>query len=210
MRETKFGVNALILILLIASAIGFFFSVKMVDLSSRSAVNEFYPIDESEYAVRYSNLLPNGIYRGKHENTSVLVTEGDFGYDWGAALTGDTLIANEYKNTSLNVMLCDLVKIDLNTGKKEILRRNTVLRGRCASGELVCVSGLMMDINYPDTNYLCTFYELGNPDGKPGTALISYLDPATGETLYSVREEAFPEKIFEARYLDRTLEEVKG
>ena len=200
--------SALILILILASAFGFFFSVKMVDFSARSYANDYLMIDDSEYAVRYSNQAPNGIYRGKFENTAELVAEGFFGYDWGAALSGDTLIVNEYGNTSLGLMLCDLVRIDLNTGKKEILLRDTTLRGRCASGELVCVSGVMMDVNAPKTNPLCAFFRLGNPDSKPGTALISYLDPATGEVLYSVREKEFPDKIFEARFLDRTLEEV--
>lgn len=210
MRAPKFGMNALILILILVSAFGYFFTVKLVDFSSRSAVNEFYPIDDSEYAVRYSNLLPNGIYRGKLENTSKLVTEGDFGYDWGAALTGDTLIVNEYSLSNLNVMLCNLVKIDLKTGEKTLLRRDTVLRGRCASGELVCVSGTMMDINYPETNSLCPFFLLTNPDVSFGKQLVSYLDPATGETLFSTREETVLEKAFDKRYLERTLEEVMG
>ncbi len=210
MRTPKFGMSALILILIIVSAISFFFSVKMVDLSARSYANDYLMIEDSEYAVRYSNLVPNGIYRGKLENTAKLVTEGFFGYDWGAALNGDTLIINEYGNTSLGNMLCDLVRIDLSTGEKTVLLRDTTLRGRCTSGELVAVSGVMMNVNTPDTNPLCAFFLLSNPDSKPGTALISYLDPATGEVLYSVREKVFPDKIFEGRFLNRSLEEVMG
>ena len=210
MKAPKFGMNALILILILVSATFFFFSVKMVDFSARSYANEYLMIEDSEYAVRYSNQKPNGIYRGKNDNTAELVTEGFFGYDWGAALNGDVLIVNEYGNTSLGMMLCDLVKIDLNTGNKEVLMRDTVMRGRCASGELVCVSGLMMEVNNPDTNPLCAFSRLGNPQSRPGTALVSYIDPATGKVLYSVREKEFPDKIFEARFLNRTLEEVMG
>ena len=210
MRTPKFGMNALLLILIIGSAIGYFFSVKMVDFSSRYVANDYLLIEDSEYAVRYSNLLPNGIYRGKHENTAELVTEGYFGYDWGLAFNGDSLIANEYRNTNLGVMLCDLVRVDLTTGKKTVLSHDTVLRGRCTSGELVCVSGLMMESNSPDTNLLCPFYQLTGRDAGDGAAVISYLDRSTGEVLFSVRGENIPEKAFETRYLNRTLEEVKG
>jgi hypothetical protein len=57
---------------MIFAAIAFFFTIKMVDLADRFPVNEFFPIEDTEYAVKYSSLEPNGIYRGT-ENASSLV-----------------------------------------------------------------------------------------------------------------------------------------
>ena len=211
MRETKFTMNALVLVVIIFSAITFFFAVKLVDLADLTAVNQFYPVENSNVAVRYSSVYPNGIYEGDR-NTGVLKVKGFFGYDWGAAAEGDKLYINEYSQTSFGLMLCHLVQVDLNTYEKTVLRRDTMLRGRCASGELVCVEGFMMASDFPKTNALCRLYALSSKDIRPegDSAVVLFLDPATGEVLYSVRDDEALTDVFEERYLAHTLEEVRG
>ncbi len=44
MQENKFTANALVLVVIVFSAILFLFSIKVVDLSQHAAVNDFYPI----------------------------------------------------------------------------------------------------------------------------------------------------------------------
>ena len=211
MRETKFTMNALVLVVIIFSAITFFFAVKLVDMADLTAVNQFYPVENSNVAVRYSSVYPNGIYEGNRIN-GVLKVEGFFGYDWGAAAEGDTLYINEYSQTSFGLMLCHLMRVDLNTYEKTVFRRDTMLRGRCASGELVCVEGFMMASDFPKTNALCRLYALSSKNIRPegDSAVVLFLDPNTGEVLYSVRDDEALTDVFESRYLARTLEEVRG
>ena len=209
MNETKFSMNALLIVVIIFSALTFFFTVKMVDLASRFPVNEFYQIEDTEYAVRYSSMDPNGIYKGS-ESVNSLVLEGTYGYDWGLALKDDTLYINEYVTTDAGLLLCDLVKIDLNTVNKEILAKNTILRGSCKSGELVCMRDYIMPANNPKVNSLCKFYAMSAPDlnAMSASARIVYIDPVTAEELYSVVEDTPNAADFNAKYLDRTLDEV--
>ena len=66
--------------------------------------------------------------------------------------------------------------------------------------------------NAPDTNPLCQLYAMTDgdlhPEGKGATVL--FLDPDTGEAVYSVWDDEALTDSFEDRYLSRTLEEVMG
>ena len=211
MQDTKFTMNAFLLVVIILSAVFFFFTVKVVALSDHSAINDFYPVEGTGLAVRYSSLVPNGIYEGDKAN-GILRLEGDFGYDWGIALQGNSLFVNEYSTTSLGIMLCNVVKVDTSSFEKQLLWRNAILRGRCASGELVCVRGCMMPVNFPQTNSLCRLYALSDPQLDPagGSAEVLFLDPETGAVLYRVSDADALTGDFEALYLARTLREVMG
>lgn len=210
MREPKFSLNAFLLVVLIFAALTLFITVIISHMADRTPVNDFYPVEGTEYMVHYSNLEPDGIYSGT-KNDHQLRLEGTFGYDWGAAVEGDSLFINEYNSTDLGVTLCDLVRVDLTTFRRELLLRDTILRGRCASGELVCVRDTLLPSNRPKANALCAFYAMSsmrlNP--KSDSAEVLFLDPRTGEIVFSVRDgRALSD--FEARYLARTLEEVRG
>ena len=114
MNNTKFTMNSLVIIVIIFAAMGLFFTVKLVNMADRFPINEFVPIEDTDLAIKYSSLEPNGIYRGS-ENSGTLVIEGTFGYDWGSVLEGDTLFVNEYQSTDLGLLTSDLVKININT-----------------------------------------------------------------------------------------------
>ena len=59
MNDTKFTMNALVLVVTIFAAIGFFFTVKLGKLVDHSVVNEYYPIEGTELGVRYATqILP--------------------------------------------------------------------------------------------------------------------------------------------------------
>jgi hypothetical protein len=199
--------NAFLLVVIIFAGIYFFFTVKLVSMADHRAVNDYYPIEGTEFAVRYSSQKPNGIYRGE-KTTGVLLLEGDFGYDWGCAAADGALYINEYRSTDLGLMFSDLVRVDTRSFKKELLARDTVLRGRCASGELVCMSGYMLPSDLPETNRLCGLYSMAGTSAAQAEVL--FLDPVTGETVFSVREPEPMSVDFEAKYLRRTLGEVMG
>ncbi len=208
MNKAKFSMNALLLVVILFSALAFFFTVVMVNLADRTAVNEYIPIKGTDYAIRYSSLEPSGLYQGQ-ENTCRLVAEGDFGSEWGACKVGDALYLNEYRSTELGMLLCDLVRIDLNTHEKTVLYRDTVLRGRCASGELVCVRGAMLPADFPEMNPLCRFYRLTAKNAAEiNGAQVLFLDPQTLEEAYTVTVSDPFSPVFERQYLKRTLAEV--
>ena len=207
MGRPKRNLNTLLLILLLFGGFTFFITVFITGMADRSAINTFNPIEGTDYAIHYSSLEPNGLYEGS-ENVHSLVVEGNFGFDWGAALEGDRLYLNEYSSTDLGVMHSDLVCVDLQAKDKTCLLPDAILRGRCASGELVCVRGVMLPANQPETNVLCRFYALTAPGVRDGAEVL-FLDPANGEILYSVRDDNAMGNGFEARYLQRTLEEVR-
>ena len=64
MRELKFSFNAFLLVVLIFTALTLFITVIISHMADRTPVNDFYPIDGTEYMVHYSNLEPDGIYSG--------------------------------------------------------------------------------------------------------------------------------------------------
>ena len=207
MRSPKLSVNTLLLILLIFGGFTFFITLFIVRMADRSGVNTFNPVEGTDYAIRYSSLEPNGLYQG-NEVVNSLVVKGNFGFDWGAALEGERLYLNEYNTSNMGVMHSDLVCVDLTAKRKETLLTDAILRGKCASGELVCVRGVLLPANEPESNILCKFYALAAP-GLRGGAEVLFLDPATGEIVYRVRDDEAMSNAFEARYLQRTLEEVR-
>ena len=207
MRSPKLSVNTLLLILLIFGGFTFFITLFIVRMADRSGVNTFNPVEGTDYAIRYSSLEPNGLYQG-NEVVNSLVVKGNFGFDWGAALEGERLYLNEYKTSNMGVMHSNLVRVDLTTKQKETLLTDAILRGKCASGELVCVRGVFLPANEPESNILCKFYALTAPGLHDGAEVL-FLDPATGEIVYSVRDDGAMTEAFEARYLQRTLEEVR-
>ena len=209
MNSSKFSVTALMIVVAVFSALTFIFTVKIVNLNNPFPVNEFYEIEGTKYGVRYSTLEPNGIYKGI-KSACTLVLEGSYGSDWGLYREGDTLYVNEYVSSDMGLLFCKVVKIDLNTFEKETLLQDALLRGTCASGELVCVSGITLDSNMPAENSLCKLYAMSSnemrPEGK--SAVIYYIDPKTGEVLASFRDDEAMSDDFEARYLERTYAEV--
>ena len=206
MGRAKFSMNAFLLVVLIIAGIYFFFTVKLVDMADHRAVNDIYPVEGTDFSIRYSSRKPNGVYQGDRVN-GVLRLAGDFGYDWGCAAADGALYLNEYRSTDLGLMLCDLVRVDTATFEKTLLAADTVLRGRCASGELVCLAGTMLSSDLPETNRLCRLYAM---TGGGGECLVLFLDPASGEIVYSVREPEPQSADLEGKYLSRTLGEVMG
>lgn len=208
MDSPKFSLNAFLLVFILFSALLFFFTVKVMDIADRTPVNSFTPIEGTELSVRYSSLEPNGICSGT-ENVNTLLLKGNFGTDWGAAAIGDRLYLNHYRTTDLGVLLSDVVCVDTDTFQETVLLRNAVLRGRCASGELVCLGGVLLSANYPEDNALCRLYSLTDGNLLTDGATVFYLDPDSGEPLYTLRDDMAGED-FETRFLDRTLAEVRG
>ncbi len=211
MNDTKFTLNALVLVVIIFTAIGFFFTVKLGKLADRSILNEYYPIEGTELGVRYGTEQPSGLYRGG-DNSRELLLAGTFGYDWGAAAVENALWLNEYTSTDLGLMRCRLVRLNTEDFRREAVLEDTVLRGRCPSGELVCLRGCLMEANAPEVNPLCALYCMSLRDLEPdgSSAEVLWLDPETGEIVYRLRDGAAATAAFEARYLARTLGEVRG
>ncbi|MBR6918584.1 MAG: hypothetical protein IKN38_10405, partial [Clostridia bacterium] len=132
-------------------------------------------------------------------NSGKLVVEGNFGYDWGAVLEGDSLYCNEYKKTTYGFMVSDVVRIDLDSYEKEVLFHNAMMIGRCASGEMVCLDGFMMPLWNYETNPLYKTFTMssGVIRSEEGTALVRFVDPATEKTVYSFRDSAADEERLE-------------
>ena len=212
MGNAKFTMNSLVIIAIIFSAILFFFTIAMVDMANPYAQNEFYPIEGTdELAIKHSSIEPNGIYRGS-ENTAVLVLEGTYGKDWGTTLAGEKLYLNEYDMTTVGMIIPEIVRVDINTLEKEILYKDAMIRGRCASGEMVCLEGYVMPSNFPETNSLLKFYSMSEKDLNPGANIcnVTYIDPETGEAVLTLEEQPIIEKSFESKYIDCTLDEIRG
>ena len=209
MRNTKFTVNAAVLVVLIFSALLLFFTIKLPSFADLEAQNDFFSVENSEVSVCYSNRRPNGIYTGS-KLTGELQVEGNFGYDWGAAAVGNKLYINEYSGTDLGMTLVNLDVIDLNTFEKKVLLRDAILRGRLTSGELVVVSGFIMPTNYPETNSLIKLYSLSSDSFVPGGATVLFLDPETGETKYSAFVNEPNGTDFDRLYFSKSLSEIMG
>ena len=210
MNTPRFSITALLLIVMLFSVLGFFFTIYLVDMAYRPAINEYYPIADTEWGVRYSSVEPNGLCTGPAFSAELKLA-GDFGHDWGAHMAGDQLYINEYTSTPLGMMRCDLVRVDLPTLHKTVLARNTILRGTCASGELVCQRHCLLPSNQPRQNSLCKLYGMSSSVLRPEdqSAEVVYLDPVTGEELYAVRDAHALDEDFDTRYLARTLSEVR-
>ena len=213
MKQSKFTFNAFLLIVLIFSILAFFFThfiSGMADVAWHYGVNDSYEIEGSDFSIRYSDKKPNGIYEGDPVN-GVLRVEGVFGHDWGIALEGDYLYLNEYRTSTFGMTYCQLVRINIHTFEKEVLLRDTILRGQCTSGELVCVSNTLMPSVQPKTNAFCRLYAMTaagiDPERDGGTVL--FLDAADASVLYQTEDDQALTDVFEERYLLRSLEEVR-
>ena len=213
MRQSKFTFNAFLLIVLIFSVMAFFFThflSGMAGIAWDPSVNDSYAIEGTDLSICYSDKKGNGIYEGTPMN-GVMKVEGSFGHDWGIALEDDYLYLNEYRASTLGMTFCQLVRINIHTFEKEVLRRDTILRGQCTSGELVCVSDILMPASQPKTNALCGLYAMTAPgidlERAGGTVLI--LDPADGRALFQTTDEEALTDAFEERYLQHSLEEIQ-
>ena len=209
MKQSKFTFNAFLIVVIIFSAFALFFTVKLFHLADRTAVNSFHRIEQSEFAVKYSSLEPDGIYKGS-ENSNTLLLKGTFGYDWGAVIEGDTLFINEYSKSNLGFTVSDVVKIDLNNATKKVVCKNAVLRGKNLSGELVILYNYIMPSNFVKTNPFSKLYAMNDFSAvcSPSGSKIIFLSPKTLEIVYS--KKAGIAKDFDEKYINKTLEEVKG
>ena len=210
MNSTKFTMNALLVIVTVFSAIGLLFTVGIYDMGQHAyLVSDYQEIEGTDLSIRYSTKDPSGIYRGSKYDDE-LVLEGDFGYDKGTTFSEGHLYLNEYRYTDTGLVLCDAVCVDTVTFEKKVIMKNAMLRGRCASGELVCRGDCLLQSNTPDTNSLCRLYAMTSSKLDPLSerATVVFIDPASGETVYTAEDDAAAVD-FDERWLSRTLEEVR-
>ncbi len=214
MRQSKFTFQAFLIIVLIFSVMAFFFTLflsGMADKAWNPHVNDSYEIEGTDLTIRYSDKKGNGIYEGDAVNGTLKV-EGSFGHDWGIALEGDYLYLNEYRTSTLGMMFCHLVRINLKTFEKEDLMQNTILRGQCTSGELVCVSDVLMPSMQPKTNELARLYAMTSANIKPKSdkGSVLFIDPTDTKILYETEDDDALSENFAALYLDHSLEEIRS
>ena len=90
------------------------------------------------------------------------------------------------------------------------LYKNTLLRGQCKSGELVCVSNYIMPSNYPKTNSLMKLYTMSSDSIRTdgGKCEVVFINPENAKIIYSVKDTSALYK-FDENYLGKTLEEVQ-
>ena len=210
MGNAKFTMNSLVIIVIIFSAMLFFFTITMVDMVNPYGQNDYYPIEGTDLAVKHSRIDPNGLYKGP-ENTAVLVLEGTFGNDWGTTLAGDELYLNEYYMTTVGLIIPEVVKVNVDTLEKEVLFKDAMIRGRCVSGEMVCLESYIVPSNSPKTNSLLKFYTMSDSNLRPdgNTSDIIFIDPATGEEVFRLEDQPIIEKTFSQEYLERSLDEIR-
>ena len=209
MGNSRLTVNGIMIIVLIFSAMLFFFTVTMVEMVNPYGQNEFQPIEGTDLAVKHSSVDENGLYQGP-ESTAQLVLKGNFGNDWGTTLSGNSLYLNKYAITSLGLIIPEVVRVDTDTHEEELLYKDAIIRGRCASGEMIILTDYVMPTNYPDTNPMLKLYSMSSGvDLDDKTLTVVFMDPGTGEVLYSLEDRAFLEKTFQKKYEDRTLDEIR-
>ena len=210
MNNTKFTMNALLVIVTVFSVIGLLFTVGIYDMGEHAyLVTDYQVIKGTDLSIRYSTKEPSGIYRGSKYDDE-LVLEGNFGFDKGTTFREGKLYLNEYKYTDTDLTLCDVVCVDTDTLEKKVIMKNGMLRGCCASGELVCRGDCLLQSNMPETNSLCRLYAMTSSKLDPSseTAAVLFIDPASGDIVYTAEDPAAPED-FDERWLSRTLEEVR-
>lgn len=211
MNNTKFTMNALLVIVTVFSAIGLFFTVNLYDMGQHAyLVSDYEAIEGTDLSIRYSNKEPSGIYRGS-QNNDELMLEGYFGYDMGTVFSEGHLYLNEYRYTDTGLMLCDAVCVDTDSFEKKVIMKNATIRGRCASGELVCLGDCLLQTNSPHTNSLCRLYAMTSSKLDPlsGRSTVMFIDPASGDIVYTAEDDDVQAKAFDKRWLSRTLEEVR-
>ena len=205
MKKTRFTLNSFIFIIMLFSALYLFITVDLYDMSDRSVTRANYPIGDTGYYVRYSSRDESGISLGD-DLYSPVILGGYFGYDWGAAICGDWLYCNEYKNTRLGFTSSDLVRIRLSDMTKEVIAENAMLRGRCSDGSLLCYEGVVTANWFPQTNPLYSLYAAS--DGRLGSgegAFVHVLDPSGEKDLELGYDPGALSDEREAYYLERGL-----
>lgn len=214
MRQTKFSMNAFLLIVILLSGLYLFISVDVHDMATFVVTNDNYPIGETGYVVRYQQQNSHdasGIYTGELSHDKCMIS-GSFGHDWGAYLEGHTYYCNEYKKTKLGFMTCDVVKIDLETFEKELVMKDTMLRGTCASGEMICLQGAVLPGWFPKTNPLFRMFCLSSSriEARQNAAVVHLVDPKTGADVGSVADDNAMTTEREHFYQESSREEILG
>lgn len=211
MNNSKFTMNALLVIVTVFSAIGLLFTVGVYDMGQHAyLISDYNAIKGTDLSIRYSNNEPSGIYRGPQNNDGLML-EGDFGYDKGTMVIGNLLYLNEYRYTNAGLVLCDAVCVDTDSFEKKVIMENAMLRGRCASGELVCRGDCLLQSNMPETNSLCRLYAMTSSrlDPLSESATVLFIDPASGDIVYIAEDDSPSAEAFDERWLSHTLEEVR-
>ena len=209
MYREKFTYNAFVVTFIIFSAILLFFTVSVFDMSDTSIINESYKIEDTNYYVRYTTHIPSGIYDSDEKLANLLI-EGKYGYDWAAVHEGDYIYCSEYHSTTFGYMTSDLVKISLKDFSKQIIMKDAMLNGRCASGELICYKGVLMPNWFRNSNPLADIYAIGaNSKIYEGNgALVCLLNPTNDEIVYEIEDkDALSENRTEF-YRNSTLGEI--
>ena len=76
---------------------------------------------------------------------------------------------------------------------------------------MVLLTGYVMPTNYPKTNSLYKFYTMSSDVDLDDTAVtVIFMEPETGEVVFSLEDKAYVEKTFQKKYEDRTLDEIRG
>ena len=209
MKESRLSMNRILVVTLVLSAIALLIIVKLTKTAGTLwPVNEYFGIEDSEYAVRYSNLEHNGIYKGE-ENNNTLVLKGNFSFGSDCALDGNIFYTNEYKATDMGIVLCKAVSVNLDTAEKKTVLDNAAIIGKCASGELVLTDSFAYVKNNPEENALCQLYFFSSRINMQKGFNVLYYDIQKGEVVYSTPGKTDNETAFEKVYLNRTLAEVR-
>ena len=211
MNNTRFTMNALMVIVTVFSAIGLLFTVGIYSMGQHAyLVSDYEAIKGTDLSIRYNTKEPSGIYRGSKYDDELML-EGEFGYDKGTTYRDGKLYLNEYRYTSAGLAVCDAICVDTDSFEKTVIMENAMLRGRCASGELVCRGGCFLQSDRPDTNSLCRLYAMTSSKLDPlsGSVEVIFIDPASEEIVYTAKDDDDQAKDFDERWLSRTLEEVR-
>ena len=212
MSKPKFTMNALLVAVFLFSLIAVYLTVEAYDIGEHAfLITDYQPIEGTDLSLRYSTKDPSGIYRGTQLDDELML-EGSFGYDAGTTYSEGKLYLNEYDYSNAELVFCDAVCVDTETFEKTVIMNNAMLRGRCKSGELVCVGDSLLSTNKPDTNSLCRLYEMTSPQLDPAadSVTVLFIDPASGEAVYRTEgEKDLTGKEFDVRWINRTLEKVR-
>lgn len=212
MNKPKFTMNALLVAVFFFSLIAVYFTVEAYDLGEHAfLITDQQAIEGTDLSIKYSTKEPSGIYCGAKIDDGLML-EGNFGYDAGTTYSNGNLYLNEYDYSNADLVFCDAVCVDTESFDKKVIMKNAMLRGRCKSGELVCVGGSMLSPNKPDANSLCRLYEMTSSQLDPSADIVTvlFIDPTSGEVVYRAEgEENLTGKEFDARWINRTLEEVR-
>lgn len=212
MSKSKFTMNALLVTVFFFSLIAVYLTVVAYDMGEHAfLVTDHQAIEGTDLSIRYSTKEPSGIYRGA-KNDDELMLEGDFGYDQGTTYSEGKLYLNEYRYSDAGLVFCDAVCVDTETFEKTVIMKNAMLRGHCKSGELVCTGDCLLSANKPETSSLCRLYGMTSLKIDPSSdgVTILYIDPADNKVVYRAEdEENLTGKDFDARWINRTLEEAK-